>query len=85
MTQEEAFLQAIREEPDKDDLRLIYADWLEDHARPARAEFIRVQLEPPRLPEDDERRPEPEQREHQLRHEYEIERHRSPAGAAAGA
>jgi uncharacterized protein (TIGR02996 family) len=43
----DAFLRDIREHPDDDAVRLIYADWLEEHARSdadrARAEFIRVQ------------------------------------------
>jgi uncharacterized protein (TIGR02996 family) len=43
MTHDEAFLQAIREAPEDDAPRLIYADWLEEHGRPERAEFIRVQ------------------------------------------
>src|SRR5262249_9638536 len=43
MTHNEAFLQAIREAPDDDAVRLIYADWLEEHGQPERAEFIRVQ------------------------------------------
>ncbi len=45
MTHDEAFLQAIRDEPDDDAPRLVYADWLEDHGQEARAEFIRVQCE----------------------------------------
>ncbi len=40
-----AFLQAIREAPDDDGPRLVYADWLDDHGQPERAEFIRVQCE----------------------------------------
>jgi uncharacterized protein (TIGR02996 family) len=43
MTHDEAFVQAIREAPDDDTPRLIYADWLEEHGRAERAEFIRVQ------------------------------------------
>src|SRR5437660_498252 len=43
----DAFLRDIREHPDDDAVRLIYADWLEEHARTeadrARAELIRVQ------------------------------------------
>lgn len=39
----EAFLSAILEYPDDDAPRLIYADWLEEHGEPARAEFIRAQ------------------------------------------
>jgi uncharacterized protein (TIGR02996 family) len=45
MTHDEAFLLAIRDEPDDDAPRLIYADWLEDHGEEARAEFIRAQCE----------------------------------------
>src|SRR4051794_29267061 len=39
-----ALLQAICENPDDDGLRLVYADWEEEHGRPERAEFIRVQI-----------------------------------------
>jgi uncharacterized protein (TIGR02996 family) len=54
MTPEDAaFLSAIIEAPDDDGPRLIYADWLEDHGQPERAEFIRVQVELARLPQDD--------------------------------
>lgn len=42
MTTEEAFLAAIRETPDDDAPRLIFADWLEDNGDPERAEFIRL-------------------------------------------
>jgi uncharacterized protein (TIGR02996 family) len=44
MTHDEAFLSAIAEAPDDDAPRLVYADWLEDHGDPERAEFIRVQI-----------------------------------------
>jgi uncharacterized protein (TIGR02996 family) len=44
MTQDEAFLQAILDEPDDDALRLIYADWLMEQGNP-RGEFIRLQVE----------------------------------------
>jgi uncharacterized protein (TIGR02996 family) len=47
MTQDEAFLQAILEEPDDDTPRLVYADWLDENGDPDRAEFIRLQLRPP--------------------------------------
>lgn len=39
------FLAAIRAAPDDDAPRLIYADWLDEHGQPERAEFIRVQCE----------------------------------------
>jgi uncharacterized protein (TIGR02996 family) len=45
-----AFLRAIAENPDDDLPRLVYADWLDEHGEPARAEFIRVQCELDRLP-----------------------------------
>src|SRR5262249_55733501 len=40
MSKEEAFLVALREAPDDDALRCIYADWLEERGDP-RAEFLR--------------------------------------------
>src|SRR5438270_5082202 len=45
MTDESALLAAIRAVPEDDDPRLVYADWLDEHAQPKRAEFIRVQCE----------------------------------------
>jgi uncharacterized protein (TIGR02996 family) len=36
------FLAAIREEPEDDATRLVYADWLDDHGDP-RAEYLRVE------------------------------------------
>jgi uncharacterized protein (TIGR02996 family) len=56
MNHEQAFLQAIRETPDDDAPRLIYADWLEEQggaARTARAAFIRIQCRLDELPDDD--------------------------------
>ncbi|HYT91148.1 MAG TPA: TIGR02996 domain-containing protein, partial [Gemmataceae bacterium] len=43
MSEERVFLQAIREDPEDDSVRLIYADWLEEQGHAARAELIRVQ------------------------------------------
>jgi len=40
-----ALLDAIRAAPDDDAPRLVYADWLDEHGQPERAEFIRVQCE----------------------------------------
>ncbi len=54
MTHEEAFLQAIREAPDDDAPRLLYADWLEERGDP-RGEFIRVQCARACLPARDPR------------------------------
>jgi uncharacterized protein (TIGR02996 family) len=56
MTHNEAFLRAIREAPDDDVPRLIYADWLDDHGQSDRAELIRVQIERSHLPVADPRR-----------------------------
>jgi uncharacterized protein (TIGR02996 family) len=39
------FLRAIRAAPEDDGPRLAYADWLEGHGDPARAELIRLQCE----------------------------------------
>lgn len=45
MSDSDALLAAIRQAPDDDAPRLIYADWLDEHGQPERAEFIRVQIE----------------------------------------
>ena len=45
MTDAVALLVAIRAAPDDDAPRLVYADWLDEHGQPERAEFIRVQCE----------------------------------------
>lgn len=45
MTPDEAgLLAAVREAPEDDLPRLVYADWCEDNGRPERAEFIRAQI-----------------------------------------
>jgi uncharacterized protein (TIGR02996 family) len=43
MTQDDAFIQAIADAHADDAPRLIYADWLDEHGQPERAEFIRGQ------------------------------------------
>lgn len=45
MSDRDSFLRAIRANPDDDTLRLVFADWLDERDDPARAEFIRVQIE----------------------------------------
>ncbi|MBP3960384.1 TIGR02996 domain-containing protein [Gemmata sp. G18] len=45
MSDEAALLRAIHTDPDDDTPRLVYADWLDEHGQPERAEFIRVQVE----------------------------------------
>src|SRR5580704_9481671 len=44
------FLRAVLDAPGDDLPRLIYADWLDEHGDPDRAEFIRSQIELARLP-----------------------------------
>ena len=62
MSDQLALLAAIRDNPDDDTPRLIYADWLDEHAISdadrARAEFIRVGCEAFRLRGPDSRRAE---------------------------
>ena len=41
----EALLRAICEQPWENTPRLIYADWLDENGNPGRAEFIRLQIE----------------------------------------
>jgi uncharacterized protein (TIGR02996 family) len=56
MAQEEGLLRAIRDDPEDDSVRLVYADWLEEHGQPERAELMRVQIELGRRPLAPERR-----------------------------
>jgi uncharacterized protein (TIGR02996 family) len=55
---ESAFLAAIRENPEDDTHRLVFADWLEDQGQQVRAQFIRLHIEwcrrPPDAPPDDD-------------------------------
>lgn len=43
-TDESALLAAIIAEPADDNVRLVYADWLDENDQPERAEFIRLQV-----------------------------------------
>jgi uncharacterized protein (TIGR02996 family) len=45
MTEREAFLRAIREDPEDDVVRLVFADWLDERGEHDAAEFIRLQCE----------------------------------------
>jgi uncharacterized protein (TIGR02996 family) len=58
--------QAIIEHPHDDARRLMFADWLEQHGDPERAEFIRVQIELAKLPSLEKRRPVLEARQSEL-------------------
>jgi uncharacterized protein (TIGR02996 family) len=44
MSTERALYQGVLDAPDDAAPRLVFADWLEEHGQPERAEFIRVQL-----------------------------------------
>jgi uncharacterized protein (TIGR02996 family) len=66
MTTRAALLQAIIADPEADDRRLIFADWLQDNGEEARAEFIRVQVQLAGLDEDDPARPDLVRREQWL-------------------
>jgi uncharacterized protein (TIGR02996 family) len=50
--EQRALWAAIRAQPDDDTPRLVYADWLQENGDEARAEFIRLQCQIERLPDD---------------------------------
>jgi uncharacterized protein (TIGR02996 family) len=66
MRRDKAFLGAIREKPDDDMPRLVYADWLEEQGDGVRAEFIRIQIELARHGQPAARRRELKAREREL-------------------
>src|ERR1051325_9635906 len=65
MSTEAALLRTIRDTPDDDTARLVYADFIEEEGDPDRAEFIRVQIAVTRTA-DDPRRRDLEDREYEL-------------------
>ena len=69
MNDVDAFLATIREEPDDDTPRLVFADWLEEHNDP-RGEFIRLQCELNRWVPDVDRRSALQNRERELLREH---------------
>lgn len=46
-TDELGLLEAIHADPRNDGVRLVYADWIEEHGQPEYAEFIRLQCQKP--------------------------------------
>ena len=42
MSEEEAFLEALKANPADDTTRLVYADWLDEHDQPQKAEYLRL-------------------------------------------
>ncbi len=57
MSEKDDLLRAVCERPEDDDLRLVYADWLDDHGDSDRAELIRVQVALARAGPDSPDRP----------------------------
>jgi uncharacterized protein (TIGR02996 family) len=45
LTEEDRFIKSIAAAPDDAALRLVYADWLEDHGQPARSAYLRAEVE----------------------------------------
>jgi uncharacterized protein (TIGR02996 family) len=73
MSPDNPFLRALIAQPDDDTLRLALADWLDENEDPARAEFIRAQIELARGVEERERRNLLEKRQRELLIEHERE------------
>ena len=55
MDDREAMIAGIAADPDDDLRRLVFADWLDEHGEPERAEFVRLQVELPRIDAREER------------------------------
>jgi uncharacterized protein (TIGR02996 family) len=66
MSPDNPFIRALLAQPDDDTLRLAMADWFDENEDPARAEFIRVQVELARGVEERERRVALEKRQAEL-------------------
>ena len=50
MSDHDALVAAICDQPDEDTPRLVYADWLDENDRPEQAAFVRAQVELARTP-----------------------------------
>ncbi|MFO0852263.1 MAG: TIGR02996 domain-containing protein [Gemmataceae bacterium] len=70
MSDHDALLAAVIAAPDDDLPRLVFADYLDEAGDPARAEFIRVQIDLARRPVGDPARPGMTAREQSLLAEY---------------
>jgi len=55
MSERDELLAAIISEPQDDVVRLVFADWLEEHDEAERAEFIRLQIAHSQIPDSIER------------------------------
>ena len=65
-TEDAALWRAVVADPHDDAPRLVFADWLDEHGQPDRAEYIRVQCRLAAADEDDPARSPLERRERQL-------------------
>jgi uncharacterized protein (TIGR02996 family) len=73
MSPDNPFLRSLLAQPDDDTLRLAMADWLDENDQPARAEFIRVQVDLARGVEERSQRNTLEVRQAELLNAYERE------------
>ena len=73
MSERAAFISAILDNPDDDTARLVFADWLQEHGEPERAEFIRCQIEAAKLPEPKREKSKPAKRAAALLKKHEAE------------
>ncbi len=73
MSTDAALLRTIRDTPEDNTARLVYADFIEEEGDPARGEFIRVQIALACTPEGEPGRAALEDREHELLAEHERE------------
>ena len=56
MSDRQSLLAAVSAAPEDDGVRLVYADWLEEHGERERADFIRTQINRDSLPDSDPKR-----------------------------
>ncbi len=66
MTDDAAFMEALRARPADDALRSIYADWLEENGDP-RGEYLRIELQMVRLSKQGKKNPGLQDRQQALR------------------
>jgi uncharacterized protein (TIGR02996 family) len=72
MSERDDLYQAILAAPEDDAPRLIYADWLDEHGDPARAEFIRAQIAAAAVPEETSRWREPTEQADRLLRDHRV-------------
>ena len=71
MSDRAALVSAILNSPADDTPRLVFADWLDEHDEPERAEFVRCQIEAAKLPDDKRDESKPAKRAAALLEEHE--------------